>query len=956
MCSLALASPSIPAQTASAEGVSPIRLMNGQSHKVTFEAKTASQSPLIWLRARIALPKGEQEGAYTLQLALNGTKLTLKNVAILNTKNTIYDRLKVQGKEKVLEGLPSFTEQSGAWYLKADSDYIPFNDTEPAGTYAMDETWNILAQANYRSHYYEYLFQPDSGLIRKGENTLELVSRIPEGLREYPVEISAISTCPAPGPDLIFLRPLEEFVFPEQAPALDDLVGNELKLSACAGEREPVSFSVFGLKPLEGLTFEVEPLVGQGVKRSMAPMDFQRYFVDSTEFKRLSQTLPWLEQAAIPQLLKPIEEGGVSLKAGHTKRFVLDAHLPEDLPPGQYMGTVVVRAGKEVLGRIPLHLEVYPFKLAAARQTYWMYRQQWTPIEEPDNVACIQDIKDHGFDGLALVGGASFKVTINADGSLKANSEEWERLAKVLKEAGLSNRVNDRSVQTAALSAAFKVAGIKGAAGEQWFAENVLIDPLTGQQATPKTAPVKPVDTKLVAEVKAKLPQIEKTMVQVMELARDEAKRIGLDLHLFPVDEPDGTSWRRAWTRFVADRAHQAGLKVWSTHNWPLNMGSSHWDSGLDESCMNNIRAFYTDPETIISSPFTGEMADTFHAIPIIGRMRNEPKYGFKGMIDEVRVYGRALTDEEILRQSEQPAKDGLLAYYPMDEGKGDVVADRSGNGHDAAVKDGAVWCDGKLGKGLSFGFSMSDRLQPPTKQLKDSAGWSISLWYNGGGTPFGSGYDYYCENGGQFLFRTDKGMQVLSLGRGPDSGFWNHLTVSIDKKTRQMKALVRNEEQRHWYQQNIKWVYDQARGFTMPYVRYQIGLMSWYCRYLDNITVFCYDWNTTPASNLCLVYPENYDRFANRPNTKWYGTLGWLAAREGIDDARYLQTLYFQIKQRTGDEQKAWEAVLQVLAPKPGAMMDLNRGTSALLQSFGGYDGMRAKVAGQIMKNMPEK
>ena len=35
---------------------------------------------------------------------------------------------------------------------------------------------------------------------------------------------------------------------------------------------------------------------------------------------------------------------------------------------------------------------------------------------------------------------------------------------------------------------------------------------------------------------------------------------------------------------------------------------------------------------------------------------------------------------------------DGLVAYWPMDEGSGNTAADASGNGHDASLLAGAQW------------------------------------------------------------------------------------------------------------------------------------------------------------------------------------------------------------------------------------------------------------------------
>ena len=39
-----------------------------------------------------------------------------------------------------------------------------------------------------------------------------------------------------------------------------------------------------------------------------------------------------------------------------------------------------------------------------------------------------------------------------------------------------------------------------------------------------------------------------------------------------------------------------------------------------------------------------------------------------------------------------------LVVYLSMDEGQGDLVADVSGNGHDAEIVGDAQWIDGKYG------------------------------------------------------------------------------------------------------------------------------------------------------------------------------------------------------------------------------------------------------------------
>ena len=48
-------------------------------------------------------------------------------------------------------------------------------------------------------------------------------------------------------------------------------------------------------------------------------------------------------------------------------------------------------------------------------------------------------------------------------------------------------------------------------------------------------------------------------------------------------------------------------------------------------------------------------------------------------------------------------AEDGLVAYWPFDEGKGKEAMDVTGNGHDGEFNDDPKWVEGKFGTGLEF-------------------------------------------------------------------------------------------------------------------------------------------------------------------------------------------------------------------------------------------------------------
>ena len=72
----------------------------------------------------------------------------------------------------------------------------------------------------------------------------------------------------------------------------------------------------------------------------------------------------------------------------------------------------------------------------------------------------------------------------------------------------------------------------------------------------------------------------------------------------------------------------------------------------------------------------------------------------------------------------------GLIAYWPFDEGSGDSAADLTGNGHDGTIS-GAVWSAGKFGDALVFGGGAHVAVEPfdiPADPDGDS-GLSIALW-----------------------------------------------------------------------------------------------------------------------------------------------------------------------------------------------------------------------------------
>jgi len=57
-------------------------------------------------------------------------------------------------------------------------------------------------------------------------------------------------------------------------------------------------------------------------------------------------------------------------------------------------------------------------------------------------------------------------------------------------------------------------------------------------------------------------------------------------------------------------------------------------------------------------------------------------------------------------------AEEGLIGYWKFDEGKGDVVADSSGNKNDGKLIRSPEWVDGKFGKALKFDSAKTQKVE----------------------------------------------------------------------------------------------------------------------------------------------------------------------------------------------------------------------------------------------------
>jgi hypothetical protein len=136
-----------------------------------------------------------------------------------------------------------------------------------------------------------------------------------------------------------------------------------------------------------------------------------------------------------------------------------------------------------------------------------------------------------------------------------------------------------------------------------------------------------------------------------------------------------------------------------------------------------NTMTVYVDGDTIgtlpTSGPYTNQDVDL--AIGVDPMPLNNY---FRGKIDEVRIYKRALSQTEI-----QYALSGLLGYWPLDECGGTTAPNVCDMENHGELINGPVWVNGKFGNALEFDGATNYVVVSPDPRQEITNGLTAMAW-----------------------------------------------------------------------------------------------------------------------------------------------------------------------------------------------------------------------------------
>ncbi len=200
---------------------------------------------------------------------------------------------------------------------------------------------------------------------------------------------------------------------------------------------------------------------------------------------------------------------------------------------------------------------------------------------------------------------------------------------------------------------------------------------------------------------------------------------------------------------------------------------------------------------TLSGSPTTNSLAANTYALDV-GQQGGT--YNFDGQIDELRLYNRTLSADEIsqLYRLTTPTlvDTGLMAYWSFNaqDMSGNTAYDRSGRPGNSGTTSNTTKVEGKIGQGLYFNGSNSIvSISAPSPSLSTPTYATYSAWVYTNGDPGHAQYILREGNGSVYslyLAATTRNLTFGNVSGTRDSGYaipintWTHVALTIDNGT----------------------------------------------------------------------------------------------------------------------------------------------------------------------------
>lgn len=367
-----------------------LTLPPGSSRELSLPAAAGSQIFLLRVRSRLVLPSGcEAWGGYLLEMNWNAAALP----EAANTSAYLIDFCRLPLQKTAL-----YSADEQRWFVRADSDYIPFNAQRPGSPYQRE---NFLGAANsgsdvegYRNAYYDKVFRLPA---QKQENILSLRNHS----ADYPMHFE-IDTWQSEQDDCLFFVPHPGRIITSGTfPNIDELQAPR-RWRACPGERQALLLGARALKTEQNFIWKLESwrnAAGDSLSAECFDVRFLTYKIEAEskvprEYRHYEQNPEGAAQ--LPDRLVSATDWQVP--AGESRLMWIIGKIPTTAAPGVYRSQLYLNDKIS----LPLEVEVLPFKLAESSRVYGLWTNSLPGRDLEARQRQCQDLREHGINTFFL--------------------------------------------------------------------------------------------------------------------------------------------------------------------------------------------------------------------------------------------------------------------------------------------------------------------------------------------------------------------------------------------------------------------------------------------------------------------------------------------------------------------------------------------------------------------------
>jgi hypothetical protein len=338
------------------------------------------------------------ESVLPVEIRLNEEKAKTIQFELCNDREEIVRRWTRQAKRTIFGlPMPKVRLPEGSYLLRArlldDKGNILVSDDAPIEV--VESPWEDMPETPPRRKTTD---TQHKGEMPEGFKVVGTVAptSLPDALPEHPEMIS-------PDLDLLGWRERGYVVFSRHYLDSVSRLGRArpgeigpVRIFASPGEYEPATISVWALRHLKGVRVTVSELTGE---QAIIPANS----VD-VRVVRMIQGLPsFLEK-----------RGTVDIPEGQTQTFWLTVHVPPDIKPGFYAGTIAVSPGNGRPAEVELLLRVLPLKLPPPPKGYgfwWKMDARWNGYYSKERDMTLEQmrkqfilLREHGCNMVSCYG------------------------------------------------------------------------------------------------------------------------------------------------------------------------------------------------------------------------------------------------------------------------------------------------------------------------------------------------------------------------------------------------------------------------------------------------------------------------------------------------------------------------------------------------------------------------